>query len=196
VVFVINPGVQVIDLGGPWETFQDTLAKPDAAASAFELFTVSATLWPFRASGELMVVPDFTIDDAPVPDTVSSCPILISLIPGRTKRRRSTTGSGKRRSRRVDNVDLYRRFPAREDGAARWHTLTTNQKGYDNFARTFPAIDLRRGPRFVEAGRIAMAGSLSVGIDLALRVVDRCFGDGVTQATADTMEYAGTGWRT
>ena len=73
--------------------------------------------------------------------------------------------------------------------------MTTNRQASDNFARTFPEIDLRRGPRFVEAGRIATSGGLSAGIDLALRVVGRFFGEGVAQETANTMEYAGTGWR-
>ena len=73
--------------------------------------------------------------------------------------------------------------------------MTTNRQASDNFARSFPEIDLRRGPRFVEAGRIATSGGLSAGIDLALRVVSRYLGDAVAAQTAARMEYAGTGWR-
>ena len=73
--------------------------------------------------------------------------------------------------------------------------MTTNQRASDNFARAFPEIDLRRRRRFVEAGRIATAGGLSAGIDLALRVVVRYFGEPVAQRTADIMEYVGIGWR-
>ena len=73
--------------------------------------------------------------------------------------------------------------------------MTTNRQASDNFAKAFPEIDLRRGPRFVEAGRIATAGGLSAGIDLALRVVARFFDEPLAQQTADRLEYVGTGWR-
>ena len=74
--------------------------------------------------------------------------------------------------------------------------MTTNQQASNNFSKTFPEIDLRRGRRFVESGRIATSGGLSAGIDLALRVVSRYFNEDLAQQTADRMEYVGTGWRT
>jgi transcriptional regulator GlxA family with amidase domain len=55
---------------------------------------------------------------------------------------------------------------------------------------------VRRGLRFVESGRIATAGGLTSGIDLALRVIERYFGRDAAQATATYMEYQSTGWRT
>lgn len=68
---------------------------------------------------------------------------------------------------------------------------------YDAFAHDFPRVHLRRGLRFVEsAPNLATAGGLTSGIDLALRTVERCFGRGAAQQTADYLEYAGTGWRT
>ena len=70
VAFTINPGVQVIDVAGPWETFQDTYASPDAEAAAFEMFTVSDTTTPVRASGGLMIVPDYSIETAPILDRI------------------------------------------------------------------------------------------------------------------------------
>ena len=69
VAFAINPGVQVIDVAGPWETFQDSYPS-NAEEPAFALFTVSETTKPVRGSGGLMMVPDYTIDNTPVPDVV------------------------------------------------------------------------------------------------------------------------------
>ena len=48
----------------------------------------------------------------------------------------------------------------------------------------------------MESGRIATAGGLTSGIDLALRVVERYFGREVAQRTATYMEYQSTGWLT
>lgn len=72
--------------------------------------------------------------------------------------------------------------------------MTTNQLAYDSFAKNFPEMDLRCGPRFVEQARIATSGGLSAGIDLALHVVTRYFTQDIAQQTADVMEYSGTGW--
>ena len=72
--------------------------------------------------------------------------------------------------------------------------MTTNQRASGNFAKSFPRIDLRHGPRLVESGRIATSGGLSAVIDVALRVVSRCVGDAIAEQTAGITEHAGTGW--
>ena len=70
VAFAINPGVQVIDVAGPWETFQDTSNPADAEIPAFSLYTVSENAKPVQASGGLTMVPTYTIDTAPMPDVI------------------------------------------------------------------------------------------------------------------------------
>jgi len=54
---------------------------------------------------------------------------------------------------------------------------------------------LRRGLRFVDSGRIATAGGLTSGIDLALHVVSRYYGVETAAATAAYMEYSSDAWR-
>ena len=49
----------------------------------------------------------------------------------------------------------------------------------------------RRGQRFVDNGRIATAGGLTSGVDLALHVVSRYFGSAAAERTARYMEYRG-----
>ncbi len=73
-------------------------------------------------------------------------------------------------------------------------SATTHHDFFDQFARAFPEVTVKRGLRFVEEGRISTAGGLSSGIDLALRVVDRYFGRDVAQRTATYMEYQSKGW--
>jgi len=70
-------------------------------------------------------------------------------------------------------------------------TATTHHDFWDDFERTFPKVKLERGPRFVEHERIATAGGLTSGIDLALRVVERYYGRGTALTTANYMEYEG-----
>jgi transcriptional regulator GlxA family with amidase domain len=86
---------------------------------------------------------------------------------------------------------MKRRYAASLMAAA-----TTHHDFYDRFARRYQDVELRRGKRFVEnpVQKIASAGGLSSGIDLALRVVERYFGRPVAQRTAAYMEYESTSW--
>ena len=196
VAFAINPGVQVIDVGGAWETFQDTYVPQEATEPAFSLYTVSETIKPVRGSGGLMIVPDFTIENAPVPDV-----IVVPHFDHPSPFTRETSAIHQWIKATHPQTALTMSictgaFQLAKTGLLDGIPITTNRQASDNFAKAFPEIDLRRGPRFVEAGRIATSGGLSAGIDLALRVVARFFGETVAHETADTMEYIGTGWRT
>jgi transcriptional regulator GlxA family with amidase domain len=59
--------------------------------------------------------------------------------------------------------------------------------------RGFPARGQRERHRY---GRIATAGGLTSGIDLALHIVARYFGTAAAEATARYMEYSSEAWRT
>lgn len=60
---MLTDGATVIDFAGPWEVFQDA-GGPDGV-DHFHLFTVGASKNPVRASGGMLIVPDYTFDDAP-----------------------------------------------------------------------------------------------------------------------------------
>lgn len=194
VAFAINPGVQVIDMAGPWETFQDTYATSDAQTPAFEMFTVSETKTPVRASGGLVIVPDHSIEDAPTPDV-----IVVPHFDQPSPFSHERTGIHEWIIARHATAALTMSvctgaFQLAKTGLLDAIPMTTNQRASNNFAKAFPDIDLRRGMRFVEADRVATSAGLSAGIDLALRVVTRYFDHDLAQETADTMEYVSRGW--
>lgn len=195
VAFAINPGVQVIDVAGPWETFQDTYTSAEAQEPAFQMYTVAERLTPVRASGGLMMVPHFTIDTAPTPDIVV-VPHFDQPTPFTAETSAIHQWIQDSHTHTALTMSICTgAFQLAKTGLLDGIPMTTNQRASDNFAKSFPRIDLRRGPRFVESGRIATSGGLSAGIDLALRVVSRYFGDVIAEQTASIMEYAGTGWR-
>ena len=195
VAFVVNPGVQVIDVAGPWETFQDTYASRDAEEAAFELFTVSEAARAVRGSGGLQITPDFAIANAPSPDVIV-VPHFDQPRPVSHETSAIHDWIRDAHARAALTMSVCTgAFQLAKTGLLDEVPMTTNRQASANFAKTFPDIDLRRGPRFVEAGRIATSGGLSAGIDLALRVVSRFFSDDVARQTADRMEYVGQGWR-
>src|SRR4029077_4177260 len=64
-----------------------------------------------------------------------------------------------------------------------------------NMQKQYPAVHFVSGTRFVENGKVATAGGLTSGIDLALHVVERYYGRGAAQVTADFLEYGGELWK-
>ena len=80
-------------------------------------------------------------------------------------------------------------FVVAQAGLLDGKSATTHHGFFDDFEASFPATRLVRGRRFVEHERVATAGGLTSGIDLALRVVERYLGREAADATAEYMEY-------
>lgn len=192
VAFAINHNANVMDLAGPWEVFQD-VHVPGRGSShddmmPFKLFTVAPQKDSLRATGGLHLIPDYSVDDAPAPDLVvvgaqRGDPRMLEWLKSAHARTHLTmsvcTGAFQ-----LGHAGLL-------DGLA----ATTHHDFYDSFAESFPNVELQRGLRFVESGRIATAGGLTSGIDLALRVVERYFGRPVAERTAVYMEYVSERWK-
>lgn len=186
VAFPLSEGATVIDFAGPWEAFEDVmLSGPDDLP--FRLFTVAESLEPVTCTGGMRVVPSFTFDTAPQPHVIvvgaqSGGPALHDWLRA-TSRRADTTMSV-----------CTGAFQLARAGLLAGHTATTHHEFVDRFEKEFPDVSVKRGVRFVESDRIATAGGLTSGIDLALRVVERYFGRAIAEKTAAYMEYPSRGW--
>jgi len=185
VAFCISQNSNVIDMAGPWEVFQDVSANGD---SAFRLFTVAEKKDSVRATGGLHLIPDHTFEDAPTPRVV-----VVPAI-------RGTEGLWSFLRKMSTEADLVMSvctgaFQLARAGLLDGRNATTHHEFWDEFEKTHPKVKLERGPRYVEHAKVATAGGLTSGIDLALRVVERYFDRATAQATATYMEYRGDGWR-
>jgi transcriptional regulator GlxA family with amidase domain len=191
VAFAVSNGATVIDFLGPWEVFQDVMIAergPDHMEDQmpFRLYTVADAPAPVRVSGGLQIVPDFTVENAPPPRVVvvpamrASAPMLEWL------RKTSQTAD-------IVMSVCTGAFTLGKAGLLA-DAATTHHNFFDAFEKEFPAVKLERGRRFVERERLATAGGLTSGIDLALRVVDRYFGRKVALTTAEYMEYESRSW--
>lgn len=178
--FAIGPGANVIDLAGPWEVFQDTAGYGGAAS--FELFTVVDGTSVVEVTGGLQIVPTYSYDTAPQPQVV--------VIPAHQSTARTVQWL-RDVSPRADLLMSVctGAFVLAETGLLDGKTATTHHDFYDDFASSFPNVRLLRSRRFVEHDRVATAGGLTSGIDLALRVVERYLGREAADATAHYMEY-------
>jgi putative intracellular protease/amidase/YHS domain-containing protein len=187
VAFPISEGTQLIDCAGPWEIFDGVVKPGTTNESAFEVYTVAESLKPISASG-MKIVPDYTFETAPAPKL-----IVIPAQEGATKAmidwiRTSSTNTD------VTMSVCTGAFVLARTGLLSGKSATTFHQAFDTFAIRYPDIKLIRGARFVEDGNLASSGGLTSGMDLAFRVVDRYFGDEVTEKLAFRLEYQGKGW--
>jgi transcriptional regulator GlxA family with amidase domain len=193
VAFLISDEAQVIDFAGPWEVFQDVHVPSRGPTMdemmPFQLFTVAESTKPIRASGGLKIVPDYDFTSAPTAKLI--------VIPAQS-RPTDATKAWLKKSAQLSDVTMSVCTGAFVLGAAGMlsgQAATTHHDFYDKFAQAFPDVHLQRGVRFVENDKIATAGGLTSGIDLALHVVERYFGADVAQQTATFMEHDSSRWK-
>jgi transcriptional regulator GlxA family with amidase domain len=193
VAFLLSEDAQVIDFAGPWEVFQDVHVASRGTTMdeqmPFHLFTVAESTKPIRATGGLKIVPDYDFASAPVAKLI--------VIPAQS-RPTEATKAWLIKSSKLSDVTLSvctGAFVLAATGMLSGLPATTHHDFYDKFSEAFPDVHLQRGVRFVDNDRIATAGGLTSGIDLALHVVERYFGARVAQETAGMMEYEGARWK-
>src|SRR5713101_2093580 len=186
VAFPISDGAVVIDFCGPYEVFRVVTGldgKP-----AFQLYTVADKIAPIKCSGDMIVVPNYTFENAPSPKVI--------VIPAQNGASDAML-RWIRESTKTTDVTMSvctGAFVLAQTGLLSGKAATTYHYAYTDLAMQFPDIQVKRGYRFVENGNLATAGGLSSGIDLALRVVERYYGRDVARKTAYNMEYQGEGW--
>lgn len=184
VAFAISRHANVIDLAGPWETFQDV----SVSRGGFEIYTVAKTLEPVACTGGLIIVPNYTFENAPQPHVIS----VGAQMGGKAMNEWLQAASADSQLTMSVCTGAFRLARA---GLLDGQKATTHHDFFDDFEKDFPTVELLRGPRFVENEQFASAGGLTSGIDLALRVVARYYGENAAERTARYMEYTSDGWR-
>lgn len=186
VAFLLSDGAVMIDFAGPWEVFQNVSIP--GRDEPFKLYTVAATTNPIKASGGMTIVPDYSFANAPEPKVI--------VIPAQSAHDDAVLAWVRQASQHADLTMSVctGAFLLAKTGLLSGKAATTHHGSYIQFAMAFPDVALKRGARYVEAGKFASAGGLSSGIDLALRVVERYFGRPIANNTADILEYQGQGW--
>src|SRR5262245_9251851 len=188
---LVFPEVEVLDFCGPYEVFSTTRLREERRReepSPFEVLVLAETAEPVVATGGLRVIPDATLD---------ACPALqILVVPGGWGTRKEM---GNRRlldwiaerAREVETLTsvctgaMLLGKAALLDG----RRATTHWRSLEWMRESFPAVAVERALHVVEDGNVFTSAGISAGIDMALRVVARHFGERVGRATARHMEY-------
>ncbi|NIO06418.1 MAG: DJ-1/PfpI family protein [Proteobacteria bacterium] len=189
---LIFPNVEVLDFCGPYEVFSVTHLNEEKRReepSPFELLLIAEKEDSVVATGGLRVLPDCTLVNCPSLD--------ILVVPG---------GWGTRRE--IDNASLIDWIAERGNqvetltsvctgaillgraGLLDGRRATTHWRSLDWMRELFPRVTVEDQLHVVEDGHVLTSAGISAGIDMALRVVARYFGEAVARNTARYMEYA------
>jgi len=188
---LIFEDVEVLDFCGPFEVFSVTRLNEDRRReepSPFNVFLVAETREAVLTTGKMKVLPDYALDDCPALDLL--------VVPGGWGTRKEMNNARllkwiAERSARVETLSSVctGALLLGEAGLLEGKRATTHWRSLDLMQERFPKTRVERRLHFVEDGKLFTSAGISAGIDMALRVVSRYFGEGVARATARHMEY-------
>jgi transcriptional regulator GlxA family with amidase domain len=183
--------VEVLDFCGPFEVFSATrLDEPTRREelSPFDVFLVAETAATVTTSGGMRVLPQRTF---------ATCPSLdLLVVPGGWGTRREVSNTRlvewvakQARSAKYVTSVCTGSFILGQAGLLAGKQVTTHWKSLDRMRAVFPTLTVEEDVRWVEDGNVLTSAGISAGIDLALVVVAKLFGESVARATAQHMEY-------
>lgn len=156
VAFVISQYFTVIDAMGPWEVFQD-VAIEGRGFGVFELYMVAESLEPVIGTAGIKVIPNYTFSDAPQPKVV--------VIEAQSGRSPAMFDWLKKTSETADVIMSVctGAFILAKSGLIDGKTATTHHDFFDQFAKQFPKIELKRGRALCRGEKIFERGRFDFG---------------------------------
>ena len=188
---LIFDDVEVLDFCGPFEVFSVTRLNEEKRLeepSPLEVLLVAERSDPITTSGGMRVFPHYTTETCP--------PLDILLVPGGLGTRREINnerllGWIAERAAQAETVTSVctGSMLLGKAGLLEGRRATTHWNMLGWMEQTLPNTTVEARLHVVEDGNILTSAGISAGIDLALLVVARYFGEGVARATAKRMEY-------
>jgi len=187
VALVLWDGAELLDFAGPGEVFSAAGSFAAEEGRSTRIYTVASRPGNVVSQGFVTIVPEYTIADCPDPDII--------VLPGGGVRNATDDTAMMRWITQVVSTADYAMsvctgaFVLGKAGALDGLHATTWYGAIDDFRRAFPNTTVRDSVRFVDNGRIITTEGVSAGIDGALHLVARIFGDDVAALTARYMQY-------
>lgn len=188
---VLFTNIEVLDFCGPFEVFSTTALNEEKRReelSPFEVVLVAENNEPIVTTGGMRVIPDFIFENRPKLD--------ILVVPGGWGTRKEMNNPVmlnwlRERAQEVETLtsvctgSMLLGFAGLLEGLH----VTTHWRSLDWMRESFPLSIVEYDKHFVEDGHVFTSAGISAGIDMALKVVTRYFGETIARATAKHMEY-------
>ncbi len=188
---VIFDDIEVLDFCGPFEVFSVTRLNEEKRreeSSPFDVRLVSERGGTITTSGGMRVAADYSFGNCPKLDILCapggwgtrrelSNPVMLEWLKSRALEVELLTS--------VCTGSMLLGFAGLLEG----RRATTHWRSLDWMAESFPQTTVLRDEHVVEDGALITSAGISAGIDMALKVVARYFGEEISRATARQMEY-------
>ena len=188
---LVFPDVEVLDFCGPFEVFSVTRLNEERRreeTSPFEVLIVAEQPEVVVTTGGMKVTPDYTLDTCP--------PLDILVVPGGWGTRAGIKNTRlvawiAERARQVETLTSVctGSMLLGQAGLLDGRHATTHWRALPWMRESFPAATVEDKLHVVEDGNVLTSAGISAGIDMALRVVARYYGETVARNTARNMEY-------
>ncbi len=188
---VLFEDIEVLDFCGPFEVFSVTRLNEEKRRedpSPFEVWLVAEHPGPVTTTGNMKVLPHYTFDNCP--------PLHILVVPGGWGTRKELSNQVmlewlRTRAAEVETLtsvctgSMLLGFAGLLNG----RHATTHWRSLNWMRDSFPEVSVEFEKHVVEDGGVLTSAGISAGMDMALRVVARTFGEPIARATARHMEY-------
>ena len=176
--------VEEMDFAGPLEVF----GVASSLTSKVEISTISKNGQPVRCRYGLRVQPEYSFSNCP--------PLDLLIVPGgRGARERAMRDSETLRFIRTQSSRTHiasvctGAFVLAEAGLLDGHKATTHHEYIASLQR-YSKIEVVSGVRYVSEESVSSSAGISAGIDLALEIVRKNFGEAVVEKVREDMEYS------
>jgi transcriptional regulator GlxA family with amidase domain len=188
---LLYPNVELLDFCGPYEvfsTFRFDASKKTLEPSPFDVYLIAESKGTIKTRAGLEVAAEYSIEDHPSFD--------ILVVPG---------GWGTRKEINNEKIINWLKKVAGEvelvtavctgsmllgkAGLLKGKHATTHWNSLPWMKEEFPDTIVEDAFHIVEDGNVITSAGISAGIDMALKVVQKYFGEEAARGTARYMEY-------
>ena len=181
---ILFDDVEEMDFAGPLEVF----GVASSITNKVEVTTVSNNGKPIRCRHGLRVQPEHSFSNCP--------PVDLLIVPG-------GRGAREHAMRDPETLRFIRTQSSRahvasvctgalvlaEAGLLDGHKATTHHE-YIEALQRYPRIEVINGARYITEESVSSSAGISAGIDLALEIVRKNFGEAIAAKVREEMEYS------
>ena len=175
---------EVLDFSGPFEVFSvaNRLAK-----LGWNIWLVAEEKSLVEARGVFQVKPHYSIQNVPELDVL----IVVGGVHSDELRKTEVINWIRKTTEKTQITASVctGAFLLAEAGLLDGLEVTTHSEDIPDLQRNYPNLQVRKGVRWIEQGKLFTAAGISAGIEMSLELVARLAGAELAERTARQMEY-------
>ncbi|MEL0279358.1 MAG: DJ-1/PfpI family protein [Deltaproteobacteria bacterium] len=182
-IYIYNQA-EVLDFSGPFEVFS---VANRLANLGWNIWLVAEEKSLVEARGVFQVKPHYSIQNVPELDVL----IVVGGVHSEELRKTEVINWIRKTAEKTQITASVctGAFLLAEAGLLDGLEVTTHWEDIPDLQRNYPNLQVRKGIRWIEQGKLFTAAGISAGIEMSLELVARLAGAELAERTARQMEY-------